>query len=131
MIITSIPSGKIVSNVMKAVKNAEKEILTTMLLSEELKNPLPETYHRLLVKKTNLGVRIERLGFGSKEAYNQINSLHVFSQNYNMKHIRNEKRYQRMIIIDKKILFFNIEGNFFTSTYEPLVKAFVTYFKSV
>lgn len=131
MIIKKLSQKVVVSRVKKAVNNAQKEILATMLLSQELENPLPKSYHSLLVKKTLEGVKLQRLGFGTKEEYNQINSLYLFSKNYNIKHVVHTKKYQRMIVVDRKILFFGVEDSFFTATYRPLILAFVAYFESL
>lgn len=129
--ITLVPKQKIVSEVISSVKSARKEILATMLLSEELENPLPQAYHKLLLHKTEHGIKLERLGFGTKEEYNQINSLYKYSKNYDIALNNNVKLYQRMIIIDEKILFFGVEGIFFRSEHESLTKVFANYFKSL
>lgn len=131
MIIAVIPKRRIVLDVKRSVKKAEREIIATMFLSEELKNPLPEPYHKLLQKKTLEGVFLVRLGFGTKEAYNQINSLYKFSKNYRFLHSTKVKSYQRLILIDRKVLFFGVDKVFFKSKYKPLIEAFLKYFEAI
>ena len=85
--IESINKKNIVRCVGKEVKKAKKEIFATMLLSEEIKNPLPNSYHALLQKKVQQGVLVKRLGFGTKEEYNQISFMYKFnSKNYIFKY---------------------------------------------
>jgi len=130
--IKSINKKKIVGSVRKEVKKAKKEIIATMLLSEEIKNPLPKSYHKLLQKKVQQGILVKRLGFGTKEEYNQINFMYKFnSKNYIFKYETGINYYQRLIIIDGKLLFFGIDDMFFQSSYRGLIKAFLSYFSSV
>jgi len=130
--IESINKKNIVRCVGKEVKKAKKEIFATMLLSEEIKNPLPNSYHALLQKKVQQGVLVKRLGFGTKEEYNQISFMYKFnSKNYIFKYETDINYYQRLIIIDGKLLFFGVENMFFQSSYKQLIEAFLSYFSSV
>ncbi len=130
--IKSINKKKVVGCVRKKIKKAKKKIIATMLLSEEIKNPLPKSYHKLLQKKVQQGILVKRLGFGTKEEYNQINFMYKFnSKNYIFKYETDINYYQRLIIIDGKLLFFGVEDMFFQSSYKQLIEAFLSYFSSV
>lgn len=129
MIFELINNKKILKEVSKSASLARKEILATMLLKDELNNPLPASYFSLLRKKVNERIILKRLGFGRKEDYNKIRAKHKFSNNnYKFRYLTEESKYQRLIIIDKEKLFFGVSGLFFTSQYRPLIKVFVDYF---
>lgn len=128
--INILNKDEVVNVVKKKVGKAKKEILATMLLSEEILSPLPDSYHALLVERVNSGVVLKRIGFGTKKDYTIIKSKYLIESNrYKFKYITNIKKYQRMIIIDKQNLFFGVNGTFFHSAYKPLVIAFRKYFK--
>lgn len=129
MLFEQIEKKDILVIVKKNVSKAKKEIFATMLLREELKNPLPVSYCNLLRKKVNEGIFLKRLGFGTKEAYNKVsNKIFFDKKNYIFRFITKELDYQRFIIIDRKKIFFGIDGLYFTSTYRPLIKVFINYF---
>lgn len=128
MLFEQIDKKDILTIVKKNVSMAKKEILATMLLREELSSPLPPAYFNLLKKKVNEGVFLKRLGFGRKEDYNNIKSKHNSKNNYKFRYNTQESKYQRLIIIDRKKLFFGNSGMFFQSTYKPLIKVFLDYF---
>lgn len=131
MIFKTINKKEIFRGVIKSISLAKKEILATMLLKDELKNPLPASYFSLLRKRVNEGIILKRLGFGKKEDYNKIRAKHKFnSNNYKFRYLTGESQYQRLLIIDKEKLFFGVDGLFFTSQYKPLIKVFVDYFYS-
>lgn len=129
MIFKIISKKEILREVRRSVSLAKKEILATMLLREELRNPLPISYFNLLKKKVNEGVFLKRLGFGKKEDYNKIKEKNKLeSNNYEFRYIIQESEYQRLIIIDKEMIFFGIDGLYFTSIHNPLIKVFSNYF---
>lgn len=130
MLIIPVNKNKIIKEVRNEIADARKEIFATMLMSDELGKPLPESYHRLLQKKTEEGIYLNRLGFGTKEEYNQINKNYTFTKNYKLVCVSDLKEYQRLIIIDREIVFFAIENRFFKSTYSPIIRAFLDYFES-
>lgn len=130
MILTAIDRRDIVKLVKGNISKAEEEIISTMLLSEEIEDPLPESYFDLLKKKTIEGVKLKRLGFGKKEDYNIINRRLGKLKNYEFKFLEDIEKYQRLMIIDKRIIFFGVERNFFVSEYKPVIKAFIEYFIS-
>ncbi len=129
MLIKLIDNKNILILVKKCVFCAKHEIISTMLLREEVKSPLPTSYFNLLRKKVMDKVILYRLGFGNRKDYVTINRRIGFSnQNYVFRYMGNSSSYQRMIIIDKKILFFGVEDLFFQSTHKPIIKAFSDYF---
>lgn len=129
MLLKQIDKKNILQAVERDLHYAKKEILATMLLAEELNNPLPSSYFDLLKKKVNEGVFLRRLGFGRKEDYNKIKGRNrLENNNYEFRYIIQELEYQRLIVIDRKKLFFGIGGLYFTSMYEPLIKVFADYF---
>lgn len=129
MLLEQVDKKNILKIVKKDINRTRKEIFATMLLREELKNPLPVSYFNLLKKKVNEGVFLKRLGFGTKEDYNKIKERHKFnSNNYKFRYITCEFKYQRLIIIDRKKLFFGIEELYFISKHRPLIKVFLNYF---
>lgn len=129
MMFKIINKKEILRKVKRSVSLARKEILATMLLEEELNNPLPASYFSFLRKKVSKGIILKRLGFGSKEDYNKIKAKHNFnSDNCKFRYLTQESKYQRLIVIDKEKLFFGIDGLYFTSRHKPLIKVFVDYF---
>ena len=129
MLFEQVDKNNILKVVRKNLNKAKKEILVTMLIAEELDNPLPLSYFTLLKKKVNEGVFLRRLGFGRKEDYNKIKEKNKLeSNNYEFRYIVKEFEYQRLIIIDGKKLFLGIDGLYFTSTCEPFVEVFLKYF---
>lgn len=132
MLIKQVNKKEIVLMVQKAVGKSKQEILATMLFKEERENPLPNSYHNLLKNKLREGVKIKRLGFGEKVDYTLIkNRLVMPSKNYQFRYTPSISAYQRLLIIDKKNLFFGIDGEFFQSSYKPLIKVFINYFIGV
>ena len=124
-----VKKDNIVSAVKKSVMKARKEIIATMLLSEDIKQPLSPSYHNLLRQKLKKGVVIKRLGFGSEDEYNKVNTLlPMSSKGYTFRYIKDISMYQRFILIDKSYLFFGTNGVFMQSTYKPLISVFVKYF---
>ena len=75
-----------------------------------------------------VGVKIKRLGFGTKADYNTIKQRLAMSKEF--RYSTKVTQYQRLLVIDRKILFFDINGLFFQSTYKLLVKTFLQFFNS-
>lgn len=129
MLFQIIQKKEILQQVKKAIFLARREILATMFLKEELRNPLPISYFNLLRKKINEGILLKRLGFGTKEDYNRIKDRNkIESNNYEFRCIIQESKYQRLIVIDRKKLFFGVDGLYFASTHMPFIEVFVNYF---
>lgn len=129
MLFKIINKREILKEVNKSVSLAREEILATMLLKEELKNPLPVFYFNLLRNKVNEGISLKRLGFGTKEEYNKVsNKILGDRKSYIFRFTTKELDYQRLIIIDRKKMFFGIDGLYFVSMYKPLIRVFADYF---
>lgn len=129
MFIQTVPKEEIVTLVTQAVKNAKQEILVTMLMSEEIAQPLPKSYRNLLKEKVKKGIVLQRLGFGSEEEYNSVKTLYpIVSGKYTFRYLKNISEYQRLIVIDKKQLVFGVDGIFMRSEYQPLILVFIDYF---
>lgn len=132
MLFQEVNKKDILKIVQKELGKGKKEILATMLLSKEFSSPLPASYHDLMKKKISEGVVIKRLGFGKRGEYTKIKKiLAMISKNYQFRYSSQVDKYQRLLIIDRKILFFGIHGLFFQSTYKPLVQAFLQYFEGL
>lgn len=113
---------------MRLVRSAKREIVTTMNVDEELKNPLPERYHRLLVRQTEEGITIIRYGFGARRVfyairkkYTQLTFLYVGSLRY----------YQRMLTVDRERGMFLIGDTIYYSNFAPLIQSLVNYVEMV
>lgn len=113
------------------VSGARKIIRATMLLSEEVGQPIPSDYYNLLKKKMDEGVSVVRLGFGSKKDFDKINLL-PSSKGVNFIRIENIQLYQRMLIQDETELIFAIDAGdkrfVFFSDFPMFVQAFIFYF---
>lgn len=129
MLLTAINKRDILKEVKKNIGQAKKEIIATMLLSEEIKKPLPKSYFNLINERVKQGIVFKRLGFGSKEDYNRVKEkFGAQASNYIFKYNSKESKYQRLIIIDRQTLFFGVDGLFFKSTHKPLIEVFLKYF---
>ncbi len=124
-----IDKKDIVNEVEKEVRKAKKEILASMLLSEEVKNPLPVSYRNLLAKRIDKGVVLKRIGFGTREEYVKISKQYrIESQKYFFRLEKDPSIYQRLLIIDRRKLFFKIDKTFFESDNQQLIDIFLDYF---
>lgn len=120
------------NKVMSEIGMAKKEILATMDITEELKNPLPVDYFLLLKRKSEEGVIIKRVVFGSKEQYaslvQEMNDRKLF---FTGKHTKS-KNYKRMIMIDETKLFFRKiikdKEKFYFTTDSKYLKEYKKYF---
>lgn len=129
MLLIKINKKDVLREVDKSVSKAKSEIVATMLLREEINHPLPVSYFDLLKKKVEDGIILKRLGFGRKEDYNKIKQkIGIKRKNYIFKYISGESQYQRLLIIDRKKLYFGIDGLFFQGNYRPLIGVFLDYF---
>lgn len=129
MLFTLIEKKDILNDVQEVVSRAQKEIIATMYLQEELQSPLPKSYFQLLHSKLSEGIVIKRLGFGSKEDYNTMrNIIRISNKRYQFKYLEKILEYQRLIIIDRKIAFLGISGIFLKSTHEPFIQVVLKYF---
>lgn len=120
---TLIDDDCVISCAKNLVKSAKKEIRATMDVDEELRFPLPQSYHQLLIQKAREGVRIVRYGYGSKVASEEIKRLHA-----NITYIYNGqiKNYQRMLVVDGKALF-KLGNQVYYTEFKPLAQSLVKY----
>lgn len=132
MLLELVKKKDIIKVVKRGVISSRKEILATMLLSEELARPLPSSYHALLKKKVSEGVILKRIGFGTQDEYNKTRQRYMLSsKRYRFRYANSTHSYQRFILVDRKILFFGVDGLFFQSEYKPLIEVFSSYFLKV
>lgn len=127
-----VSSAHILEMVMDAVRSAQRLICATMNVEEELKHPLPEEYFFLLNQKLDEGVKIHRVGFGSPE------TIKIFLDRNLMDHpnyrftANTTSVYQRMILLDDKILFFAIgigqDRRFYKTTDPKTIFEYHSYF---
>lgn len=129
MLFKLIAKKDILRLVKQNIFDAKREIIVTMNFREELERPLPASYHQLLQRKLGEGVVLKRLGFGRREDYNKIKKMYKMpSQKYQFRYYTNVGDYQRLIIIDREKLFFNVNHTFFQGSYKPIVNVFLNYF---
>ncbi len=127
-----IPREEIQYFVMESIRNSEMQILATMDLKEELQKPLSKEYHELVRQKLNNGVKFYKLGFGSKDDFEAMKlRLDISLPNYVFLHSLDVEKYRRMILVDKKHLFFGQGLVFCTTTNTELIASFTTYFENV
>lgn len=125
---TEVLGEQIRNKVMSEISSAEKEILATMDITEEQNSPLPPEYFLLLKKKSEEGVNIKRVIFGSKQQYD------IFVQEMNDKKLfftgkyTKSKEYKRMILIDGAKLFFRKDGKFYFTTNKRYIEEYKKYF---
>lgn len=103
-----------------------------MELAEERDRPLSEEYHNAIVEAISRGVKVVRIGFGTQEDFNFMDKkLSLVYENYTFIHHPDVKSYQRLIMIDETLLFFNHEGIFYQAEDKDIIEKFSFYFKSV
>lgn len=129
IVFDEVEKKDVVRIVMSVVGEAKKEVFATMLLSEEILNPLPKAYHELLQVKLSEGVHIKRLGFGTEDEYRKVQSLYPMQEKeYTFRFSPNVIQYQRLILIDGKVLFTKIGNTFFICTEKSIIEGFEHYF---
>lgn len=95
MIIEEVKPDQIISTVMSSVEEAREQVRMSMLLAEELHAPLPPAYHQLLRQKLAEGIKITRIGFGSREDHDAISQkLELDSENFTFLHNPDVEQYQ-------------------------------------
>ena len=128
-----INAPDILQKVLSVISQASMDILATMKLSEEIANPISKEYYKLLEKKMNEGVFLSRVVFGLENDLREFEKRCPHKVNrYKCIHAKTQN-YQRMILIDRKWLFFAIddimgERKFFFSENHICIKAFERYF---
>lgn len=127
-----VKTSNILQKVMEKIRLAKQEILATMDLSEELEKPLSAEYFSLLNKKIQKGVVVKRLAFGTDADFKTFNNRNDMDGKGYECVLATSKNYKRMILIDRKYLFFAKETgsgrNFFFTTEKECIKKFFDYF---
>lgn len=126
-----IPPEHIVEKVMAALAVAQKSVRATMLLSEELSQPLPVAYFALLESLLQRGVVIHRQAFGTPEELEKF-AWKDPCKDYPQYHVKLQevKPYRRMILIDGKKLFYKEDGVFHFSEAPEVISELFQYFQS-
>lgn len=132
--IYKIPKGKIMGMAINLIKNTKKELLLTMLLKEEINNPLPQLYIKSLQKTINKKVKVKRLCFGNKKIFEKIKNNKI-SEGIELYHINKVHLYKRMMIKDKKEMIFGVKKGrtyvFFYSKNRSVILKYLSYFKKI
>lgn len=125
-------ASKIIQNAESIVNQAKYEILATMDLAEEIRNPLPRGYFFLLQKKMKEGVRVKRLAFGNAEDFRIFQRRNrIRNRNY-LCRLTSDQDYRRMLLVDRRELMFAVEQrkirHFFRTTRPKEVRRYLKYF---
>lgn len=99
-----------------------------MDLAEELKFPLPKSYHQLIFTKAKKGVNIKRLGFGRVKDFNSLDKNFSIIKNLFFVYAGSLKNYQRMLIVDRKQAIFKVGNQVVFTDFQPLVLSLVKFF---
>lgn len=121
-----IKKEKVFKMAMSLISKAKDNIFMTMNLEEEMKRPLPKTYHNALAKLAKKEVIITRYGFGSKRLFNNLKKKY---KGVVMYYGGSLNKYQRMLIIDKKKGLFALNDNVYFTSFSPLIKSLMCYVK--
>jgi len=122
-----VDSAKLLRVAMTLVQSAQKEIIATMDMKEEIAHPLPQAYHRLLTKKAEKGIHVVRYGFGGKRAFNKLKKQYSGIDFIYGGSISN---YKRMLIVDRRVGFFRVGKNVYKTKFRLLLYALVAYAKN-
>lgn len=122
-----VNSAKLLHIATVLVQSAQKEIIATMDMEEELARPLPQAYHRLLMKKAEKGVHVVRYGFGSRQEYNMLKKQYTSIEFLYGGSIVN---YLRMLIVDQEVGIFRVGDTVNKTKFHPLIHALVAYTKN-
>ncbi len=126
--VQEVQKETVLNKALALVRGAEKEILVTMDVDDEVRAPLPTQYHTLLETKARRGVKITRYGFGSKRGFHALQHEGSFVHFLYAGSIR---RYQRMLVIDNKRGLFKIADIVCYTEFTPLITALVDYISMV
>ena len=114
----------VLAKALLLVKKAQKEIIVTMNMQEEIVAPLPSIYHKLLDKKIDGKLKVIRYGYGRKELFNKLKKKYARITFIYKGSIR---KYLRMIVIDRKRGMFSVNGQVFYTGFRPLVLCLMIY----
>lgn len=126
-----IKKENIRDEVMSQVRKAKKEILATLDLAEELRNPLPKKYFSLLHKKHKQGIKIKRTIFGSAKQYKLLLEEIKDKKLFLTGKLTKSKNYKRMILIDRTKLFFRDKAKFYFTSDDKYIKEYKKYFDTL
>jgi hypothetical protein len=121
-----INKKNVVQNAMKLVQNSVKCVHMTMDMQGEIDFPLPKKYHDLIEQKARQGTQIYRFAYGKKTLFNKMMTLY---KGVKMYYGGDMNTYQRMLVIDKKIAMFGLNGNIYVTQFGPLIKSLLDYAK--
>lgn len=132
--IYKIPKKKIMGVAFNLIKNAKKELLLTMLIKEEINQPLARLYINTLQRTINKGVKVKRLCFGNKKEFEKIINNKI-SEGVKLYHINKVRLYRRMMIKDKKEMIFGVKKGriyvFFYSKDRSVILKYLGYFEKI
>ena len=115
----------------KEVKSKQRNYRNDVTLRRDRKSLTKIISHALAEESTARDFS-KKTWIWNQEEYNQINFMYKFnSKNYIFRYEADINYYQRLIIIDGKLLFFGVDDMFFQSSYKQLIEAFLSYFSSV
>jgi hypothetical protein len=128
-----ITETNILKKAMSIVASARKNILVTMDLSQELNQPLPPEYFRLLEQKLNQKVALKRVAFGTQDEFDEFMRKHsVGSPDYHCV-LAKTPDYFRMLMVDESQLLFSLRTpkgrKFFFTQNKNDIKEYLEYFK--
>lgn len=130
--IFEIKKSAVVSIASALIQIANKKLSTTMDLAEELLNPLPSAYHKLIQKRSKDGLRITRIGFGSPHNFIKVRGRITGNRNLIFRYISDTRKYKRMLLVDDKALLFSTQvgkiRRFFFSTDQKVITVYKKYF---
>jgi len=131
-----IEAQAIFTRVMSAANEAHTSIKMTHLFEQGAGLP-QQPYLDLLSSKLTEGVRIVRIGFGSisqiREAFLAEKACCNTEATIEWRYHPNSLRYQRMIMIDEKVVLFgdSAVGQFARSDESTIVLGFKTFFEQL
>lgn len=123
-----LPKEAVVLTAMRLLRSAQKDVITTMDVDEEIQSPLPPAYHRLIARKAGEGIVVKRFGFGSKQAFSKLAKHYPGVQ---FVYAGANSTYQRLLVIDRKKGLFALRGVVFITDFVPLVASLVKYIKII
>lgn len=121
-----IKKEKVLNIAINLIIKSKKTINMTMDMQEEINNPLPQKYHKKLVKLIKNGVEINRYVFGPKKLLKKIKKSYPEIKTHFGGSL---EKYQRMLIVDGKQGLFAVNGIVFFSRFKPLINSLLEYVK--
>lgn len=135
--LTVLSPEKVLSKALNIVSDSEKVIRATMLVGEDIKQPLPIIYHKEVQKSLGRGCAFKRLAFGSRQQIKLLSPEYKeASGDYRLRLFSDARLYQRLLIGDQKEALFKIEDSNRQSLicytkFGKLVEALIDYFEKL